>query len=294
MASGNPPWYEFDEDGELMVLRVPAQLKSHPEIIRRGFELEPAYPCKIGVVYRTSLLQEPLYHIKILDTDTEEAAIFQRLSQLPDPRNHTIPGELTPPEAGHPLLIMPSLSDFHALIGFDAPLSQALGMYLQLMEGIEFMHSLQIAHMDICLGNVVAANRSIGQRYPDVVPGRVYFIDFGSSLQLPLGPGLQRAITIPPSQFRLEYDITYFDPYSWDVYCAALMMEQALEVYYSNRPPLIARLYNNWLKGKERGCTGVCHCRPTARRARQVLAGILWCVRAWERIMSTLFSLKAL
>ena len=80
------------------------------------------------------MLKEPLYHIKILDTDTEEAAIFQRLSQLPDPRNHIIPGELTHPEAGHPLLIMPSLSDFHALIGFDAPLSQALGMYLQLME----------------------------------------------------------------------------------------------------------------------------------------------------------------
>ncbi|KAH9894048.1 hypothetical protein C8Q73DRAFT_790627 [Cubamyces lactineus] len=229
MSSGNPPWYEIDEDGELMVLEVPARLKSHPEVIRRGFELEPAYPCKIGVVYRTSLLKEPLYHIKILDTDTEEAAIFQRLSQHPDPRNHTIPGELTPPEVGHPLLIMPSLSDFHTLIGFDAPLSRALSMFLQLMEGIEFMHSLQIAHMDICLGNVVAANRSIGQRYPDVVPGRAYLIDFGSSLQLPLGPGLQRAISLPPSQYRLAYNITYFDPYSWDVYCAALMMQQAME-----------------------------------------------------------------
>ncbi|KAI0659598.1 hypothetical protein C8Q70DRAFT_120564 [Cubamyces menziesii] len=294
MASGNPPWYEVDENGELMVLEVPARLKSHPEVIRRGFELEPACPCKIGVVYRTSLLKEPLYHIKILDTDTEEAAIFQRLSQLPDPRNHTIPGELTPPEAGHPLLITPSLTSFDALIGFNAPLSRALGIYLQLMEGIEFMHSLQIAHMDICQGNVVAAEYDIGQRYPDVVPGRVYFIDFGSSLQLPLGPGLQRAITLPPSQFRLVYDITYFDPYSWDVYCAALTMEQELELYYNKRPPLVARLYNDWLKGKERGCTGVCHCRPTARRARQVLAGILWGVRVWERVKNALCSLKAL
>ena len=87
-----------------------------------------------GVVYRTSLLKEPLYHIKILRTDTEEAAVFQRLSQLPDPRNHTIPGELTPPEAGHPLLITPSLSDFDTLIGSDAPLTRTLDMFLQLME----------------------------------------------------------------------------------------------------------------------------------------------------------------
>ena len=70
----------------------------------------------------------------------------------------------------------------------------------------------------------------MSQLDPNVERDRVYFIDFGSSLQLPLGPGYQHAITLPPSQYALTYGITRFDPYSWDVYCAALAMEQALEV----------------------------------------------------------------
>ena len=63
---------------------------------------------------------------------------------------------------------------------------------------------------------------------------------------------------------------------------------------YENKPPLIARLYNDWLKGQERGCAAVCHCRPTARRARQVLAGILWGVRVWDRVKAAFYSLKLL
>ncbi|KAH9886761.1 hypothetical protein C8Q73DRAFT_748913 [Cubamyces lactineus] len=276
MSTGNPPWYETDEDGQITILEVPARLKSHPEVLRRGFELEPAYPCKIGVVYRTSLLKEPLYHIKILDTDTQEAAMFQLLSR-----------QLTSPEAGHPLLITPSL-----FVRLES--CSLMGRVISCFQGIEYMHSLHIAHMDICPGNVVAAARNIGQRYPDVEPGKAYLIDFGSSLQFTLGPGSQPAIVLPPSQFRLEYDITYFDPYSWDVYCAALTMQRTMETYYGRHPPLIARLYASWLEGKERGCTTVCHCRPTARRARQVLTGIVWGVRAWEFLKNVLYNLKAL
>ncbi|KAJ8474866.1 hypothetical protein ONZ51_g6945 [Trametes cubensis] len=275
MTSGNPPWYEIDENGQIMVLEVPSRLKSHPEVIRRG--LEPTDPWKVGVVYSTSMLKEPLYYIKILDTDTEEAAIFQQLSRQVDTRNHTIPGELTPPETGHPLLITPAMSDFSAL----------------LIEGIEYMHDLRITHMDICPGNVLVADPQIDRRYSGVEPGKVYLIDFGSSLQLPLGPGSQHAITLPPSQFRPENGITCFDPYSWDVYCAALTMQQTLKTCYRNDPPRIACLYADWLKGKERGCKAVCHCRPTARRARQVLTGVLWLVRAWEQVKNVLYILKS-
>ena len=77
-----------------------------------------------------------MYHIKIVDTDTEEAAVFQRLSRCRDPRNHTIPGKVTPPGAGHPLLITPSLSHFEtlALAGSDSRLHRTLSMFLQLLE----------------------------------------------------------------------------------------------------------------------------------------------------------------
>ncbi|KAI0324506.1 hypothetical protein GY45DRAFT_1262695 [Cubamyces sp. BRFM 1775] len=292
MSSGNPPWVERDENGKIMILEIPARLKSHPEVIRRG--LEPIAPVKIGVVYRTPDGKDTQYYIKILDTDTEEATMFQRLSRLVDPRNHTAPGELTSPEIGHPLLITPAMGSFEALLGLKTTLSHTLSIFLQLMEGIEFMHSLQIAHMDICTANLVATDIQLSRRYPNVEPYKVYFIDFGSSLQLPLGPGFQHAITLPPSQYALAYDITRFDPYSWDVYCAALTMEQALETCYENDPPLIPRLYADWVKGKERGCTTVCRCRPTARRARQLLTGILWGARIWECAKNAICSLKEL
>lgn len=35
-----------------------------------------------------------------------------------------------------------------------------------------------------------------------------------------------------------------------------------------------------WLIGDERGCTGVCRCRPTARTALRVLIILRWAVRA--------------
>ncbi|KAI0324502.1 hypothetical protein GY45DRAFT_1262714 [Cubamyces sp. BRFM 1775] len=292
-----------------MASEVPARLKSHPEIIRRGFE--PLIPLKFGVVYVTLASKGPEYFIKILDTDTEEATIFQQLSCRIDPRNHTIPGELTSPEVGHPLLITPAMVDLVSLIEIKKTLPRTLSTFLQLMEGIEFMHSLRIAHMDICPGNLVATDIHISRLYPNVEPYKVYLIDFGSSLQLPLGSGSQHAITLPPSQYGRVRGITQFDPYSWDVYCAALAMEQALEVRpfayrcvysqlmsrkacYENNSPLIARLYVDWVKGKERGCTTVCRCRPSARRARQLLTGILWGVRVWECVQNAICSLKEL
>lgn len=42
--------------------------------------------------------------------------------------------------------------------------------------------------------------------------------------------------------------------------------------------PWIPRRYAEWLVGDERGCTSVCNCRPTARRARQVLTVLRWVV----------------
>ncbi|KAM5541275.1 hypothetical protein V8D89_005204 [Ganoderma adspersum] len=46
--------------------------------------------------------------------------------------------------------------------------------------------------------------------------------------------------------------------------------------------PWIPRLYAQWLVGNERGCTSVCHCRPTAPRARQVLTILRWLVYTSE------------
>ncbi|KAI9069816.1 hypothetical protein FKP32DRAFT_1586615 [Trametes sanguinea] len=286
-SSGNPPWYVMDEDGQIMPLEVPARLKSHPEVIRLG--LDPVDPAKIGVVYRARVLNKPQYYIKIVDTSTQEAEVYKRLSQCLATPNHTIPGELTPPEAGHPLLITPALSGFIIYIATASSLSETLAFFYQMMEGIEYMHSMNIAHMDVCPANIVAASLRTDQPYPGVEPAKLYFIDFGSSLQLPLGPGVQGAIPLPPSQYGLILDIKHFDPYSWDIHCAALTMRHTLESLQPQQLTFLMRLYIGWLEGNERGCLGACHCCPTARRARQVLAGFLWGIRIWEGFQSMLY-----
>lgn len=48
--------------------------------------------------------------------------------------------------------------------------------------------------------------------------------------------------------------------------------------------PWIPRRYAQWLVGNERGCTSVCRCRPTARRARQVLSVLRWLVYILELV----------
>ena len=48
-----------------------------------------------------------------------------------------------------------------------------------------------------------------------------------------------------------------------------------------NEPlPRIVKRYTQWLIGNERGCRAACRCRPTAHRARQILAMVRWAIRA--------------
>lgn len=53
--------------------------------------------------------RDPVQVIKILDPNTEEVAIQDRLlREINRPNNHTLPSEMT--VTGHPLLIMPMIS----------------------------------------------------------------------------------------------------------------------------------------------------------------------------------------
>ncbi|TFK87680.1 hypothetical protein K466DRAFT_490379, partial [Polyporus arcularius HHB13444] len=64
---------------------------------------------------------------------------------------------------------------------------------------------------------------------------------------------------------------------------------------YSSRPkPWGLQHYAKWLIGVERGCTGVCRCRPTARRARQIIVTLQWAVHGLTLLVNTAFDPESL
>lgn len=187
--SDNPPWYAYRPDGRPSGGGVPDRLFRHPVIQQRKIHLSHAVKrvrrsrtirvsnqgieCynPRGIVFFTLVAPAPALLgnqvVKILNTDTQEMRIYERL--LPDlhrPNNHTVPGEIT--RTGHPLLIMPRLHDINSLHIHDGwTLQRVMDAMLQFVEvrgttphlslgllltrdniqGIEYLHSKQIAHI---------------------------------------------------------------------------------------------------------------------------------------------------
>ncbi|KAI0349866.1 hypothetical protein OH77DRAFT_1431612 [Trametes cingulata] len=148
---------------------------------------------------------------------------------------------------------------------------ELLSLFQQLLEGIEFLHALQIAHLDLCPGNILAAHPEHARFHDRLVGGKLYIIDFDSSRQLSRGPGKQPSIALPPTQIDPPDGLKHFDPYSWDVYCAAHVMDYIIRMNCAEHTSGILLCYMQWLMGRERGCQGVCECRPTAHKALQML-----------------------
>ncbi|KAI0676973.1 hypothetical protein C8Q78DRAFT_1000412 [Trametes maxima] len=272
MSTGGPPWFAKFENGKDNWDAAPERLLRNPDLQRRG--IVPYSPLKPGIVFRDFVRDGPGHVVKILDLSTEELPIYERLlSHLDCPTNHTLACEIS--RADHPLLIMPLMDDFSECI-FSEPktLRSHFRLFYELVEGIEYLHSLQIAHLDMAIGNVLVGPRSGDGLHGSTAHRRLYIIDFDTARQFSLGPGIQRAIQLPETQLEPPDGLTTFDPYSWDVHCLGRVFESFLSDCYrmrGGRPPSIAWWYSQWLVGKERGCLGTCRCRPTARTARQVL-----------------------
>ncbi len=66
--------------------------------------------------------------------------------------------------------------------------------------------------------------------HKEAVLNRLYIIDFDLAKRFTLGPGVQRAITLPETQLPPPNGLTHFDPYSWDVHCAGRALEWLVEV----------------------------------------------------------------
>ncbi|PIL34768.1 hypothetical protein GSI_02555 [Ganoderma sinense ZZ0214-1] len=268
------------------LLDVPDWLKDHPDLRARGIVLHQAMEPYKSIYYTArpygSTIQQ--YVVKVLDPTTEECSINERLQNNLSSPNHGLPCEVIPSEPR--LLVMPFVGGLNSINYMNRPTSFFLDVYYQIIEGVEYLHRLQIAHLDICFGNIASASPYQASTDARLVAGKVYLIDFHTSRQLALGPGLQPPIVLPPSQVDKPLDVTTLDPYSFDVYCAGKVMQRVLLYTALKEPdfPWIPVRYAQWVVGneRERGCTGVCRCRPTARRARQVLTVLRWLVYASE------------
>ncbi|OJT02690.1 hypothetical protein TRAPUB_6764 [Trametes pubescens] len=107
----SPPWYVRNADGTIGdPTAIPDGLLHHPVLEQRGLASKLHTPLKAGCVYtlKTDPNTHPLHVVKILDPNTEEVAIQDRLlHEIGRPNNHTVPAEMI--FTGHPLLIMPKL-----------------------------------------------------------------------------------------------------------------------------------------------------------------------------------------
>ncbi|PIL34808.1 hypothetical protein GSI_02595 [Ganoderma sinense ZZ0214-1] len=225
-------WLKGNEVGSSMpsLLDVPDWLKDHPDLLARDIKLFMALKPYGGPYYtarpRGSTI--PQYVVKVLDPATEEGAISERLQDHPSSPNHGIPSEIIPSEPR--LLVMPFVGSLSLLDYIGRPNSFFLDLFHQIIEGVEYLHRLQIAHLDICIGNVLYAFPYEAATDPRIVAGKVYFIDFHTSRQLALEPGRQPPILLPPSQLEKPAGVTSLDPYSFDVYCAGTLMLRLVEV----------------------------------------------------------------
>ncbi|RPD72941.1 hypothetical protein L226DRAFT_141782 [Lentinus tigrinus ALCF2SS1-7] len=268
------------------ILSPPEWLNGHPELRGRGIELVLAL--KPYCAWRTDHddSSTPNYAVKLVPPQCEEVEIYEQLHRLnPASPNHTLPCDVICSGTEKPFLIMPCLIKvLDQAECWDWELLPMLDFFRQVLEGVEFLHDLNIAHMDMYGGQVLTADERLAGFHKEVEAGKIYIIDFDLSKRLERGPGQQHAIELPESFYEPPLGMTRFDPYSWDVYCTGKLFDRTVKFSYSDRHlPWIVRRYIDWLIGNERGCTTVCHCRPSARRARQLLSVVILGARVWDQ-----------
>ncbi|KAI0749752.1 hypothetical protein C8Q80DRAFT_644845 [Daedaleopsis nitida] len=264
-------------------LRPPPWVLGRPEVRRKGIDNLPHVP-KPYIVFSTRPNMDcPQWVVKIVVPGSSEVEIYEHLlkNDISSPGNHILPIEIVRSEP--PILIMPGCRTTGRR-HFRWTLSAILDDFYQIVEGIEYLHQNHVAHMDLVFDNTTVATDATVKYHKQLKAGKIYIIDFGLSQKLPSGPGEQLAVDIGDTTLSKHLGISRLDPYSWDVLCLGHTLLYFLQVTRrtSRSTPWICTRYAQWLVGQERGCMGVCRCRPTARRALHVLAVIRWFAHRWD------------
>ncbi|EKM54107.1 uncharacterized protein PHACADRAFT_209928 [Phanerochaete carnosa HHB-10118-sp] len=207
--------------------------------------------------------------VKSLDLNSTELAILKVLLGHRSPNNRTIPTELLPCEQTC-LALMPALNRTTGY-GIWFFFERIIQFTHDLIEGIEFMHSLGIAHCDVHPNNIVQAVPA-EQYTPSVEAGRIYLIDFGISRVMSAAPASLRdeAIEIQ-GHFTPPEGRDAAEPYSYDVYCVgsaikAVCRDTANNLSRANRVPPSMRVFAEALTVVEPSR------RPSIRHARMMFS----------------------
>ncbi|PIL34796.1 hypothetical protein GSI_02583 [Ganoderma sinense ZZ0214-1] len=250
--SGPAAHASLEHEHDMDMGKVPDWLLTHPELRKRRIVVhEPLQPF---TVYQTEWVSEgPIHVVKAINPSKPEADIFELLDRHSDsPTDHAIPHELI--RCDRPLVVMPFVSGIQYAITYKT--GAILAVFAQILEGVEHMHRLRIAHGDIFTPNLVAATEDDAKRDARLTAGRVYLIDFESSRKFAHGPGIQTAVPLPDTHVIPPRGMTTFDPFSWDVYCLGLSFEAMVEERFIFKPkaiPWIPVRFSRWLKGDEAG-----------------------------------------
>ncbi|KAJ7468309.1 kinase-like domain-containing protein [Mycena galericulata] len=253
-------------------------LELYPFLLSSGFKLRPRYdpnyvpPWTItdepgdyeecipltgyyNVVDATCIEDGKKVVLKRVASDSEEQAILQYLSQIPDPRNRTIPLLRIiplPPDSSQSLLVMPFTRRFnHPPFHCRAEFLEAMRSFL---EGLQFMHDNHVCHFDIAPQNLMMDETRVvpaGSHFcrPEshtglpgvfswenrcsVGPVDYYYIDFGLSMYFPDGKDtalttgtLRTFKTIPELSLTVPYN-----PFKVDIFQLGLTMQKLIKTY---------------------------------------------------------------
>ncbi|KAJ7688469.1 hypothetical protein B0H17DRAFT_1068860 [Mycena rosella] len=193
-------WCDFQPLLESRGYRLPKQY--HPDRASAWLEAPRAmsrnHMCYPHLLHGTRISDDRPVMLKLSRTDLWEATIFEHLSSIPDPDNHTIPlyDVITPPSMPGAdttdqwcIVITPRLTDCRNR-HIDS-LRDFVNFLSQVLEGVCFMHRYNIAHTDVARTNIVwdarpnppdpsdAKGKSSWSEKKNLAPKKYYFIDFG-------------------------------------------------------------------------------------------------------------------
>ncbi|KAJ7469284.1 kinase-like domain-containing protein [Mycena galericulata] len=234
-------------------------------------EAESAIPLRTlgGVLDGTRISDGAQVVLKFVGTVSPDTQISGYLTTEPGAQNHCLPIlellQIEDPEySGYSFMVTERMRDCH-----DDPVFKTIGEIIefiqQVLEGLVFLHSKNIAHRDICMKNIVVdASRMIPSGfhftwpwmtsdgthllYPyngdDTVPHiksrtqagpmKYYFIDFGLSVQYP-SYETRELVTGECGRLREQIpeisETVPYDPFKVDVCLVGEMLNEELYTY---------------------------------------------------------------